>query len=599
MKRRRWIWAGVGIGLAALASAWVWVPRSAVNYLNRPETDVRRKISESLSSALGEPIEVGFRISDAGLTARFHLEVQFADIHLSSPTIDLFQTSVESATVDVPLWESFRTRRVILGNVTVRIPSVSLERDRNGVWPFLKIRDRMSASGAPDPTGRAAAEAPSESRVEVRSVEIQVDSARVRSGSDFGEVRCRLSLKSHWSVDPETTTVRIDSARIEQIQTLADSLPIELPAVEFSGEIIAAKNQPLKVHPLVLGSGADRITLHGDLTSPLNVRVQTDQFVDLDRIGLMPLLAARMPQVRIQRAQASLDIGVSGSAAAPKLDGTFTIRADQLSYRDIPIDNPVVEGRLTPSGLRSQISGRLFEGKFTARFSVPPHAAGMDITGKLSEARLAALGAFLPKKNVKLSGQADAAANLKQVSGDLRRVRGPVSISGRNVEISGLPTFGALAQSLNEIAAAVGKIGEGSLTELFGSVKGSARKAVSDQGTTAFDEVTVSADISNGTVRFNESRFSNSEMRITASGTAGLESGSLDLVAQITFLEPALQTIESSFARDILAKGVRLPVRGTLMNPVFDKESFLKQLLRQAGRKLIEGKLGDLLFKNR
>ncbi len=86
-------------------------------------------------------------------------------------------------------------------------------------------------------------------------------------------------------------------------------------------------------------------------------------------------------------------------------------------------------------------------------------------------------------------------------------------------------------------------------------------------------------------------------MLITAGGTVGLENGALDLTALVTFRDTGLQKFQSPLVRDILSKGVRLPIRGTLMNPEFDKESFLKPLARTAGKKILEEKLGDLLFQ--
>ena len=122
---------------------------------------------------------------------------------------------------------------------------------------------------------------------------------------------------------------------------------------------------------------------------------------------------------------------------------------------------------------------------------------------------------------------------------------------------------------------------------LLGKSKGDAESGgVAAKGTTEFDHADVAVNLSKGLALVEKAEFSNSEMTLNAVGKIHVDDGRLDMALQITFHESGLKNFSSSIVREIFSDGVAIPVRGSVMNPEFDKGSFIKSVARKAGRKI-------------
>ncbi len=509
-----------------------WVPKAALDYLNRPDTGLRQKLSQSLSEMLGEPAQVAFKISDVKLNAVLNLEIDLSDINIVSPTLSKLNATIQSAKFVVPLRESFIERKIIMETIRIHIPSLSIEPEKDGSWPLKKIFEKREADSHALPPGGGNA---GEGVVIVRSVELVVDLLRVRQKTSWEEFsglnfhanqnapysvrEVDLSVKKingieiglnasggadtknmsfwsgiasagpidletifgilrrqgiseieningnlkgtlYWTIYKDTIILDLYSAGLSNFKYPANGSTLTLPDLDVKGTMGFARGQPPLLSTLFLGKGPDHLTLSGFLAMPLNLHIQT-KYLDLDKMGLGPVLAARMPQIRIQRPRVRLDVGVTGQPDRPRVDGTFALISDRLVFRGVPIIAPEVSGRMTPSDMQGKLQGKLFSGELSGRFAGPADGSVIDLSGKLSGADISEINSFLPKKDVRLSGQAFVDADLKQVSENLKRMSGTVTLSGKSVGISGLPTFNSLAQSLNEIAAALEKIGQG------------------------------------------------------------------------------------------------------------------------------------------
>ncbi|OGH60327.1 MAG: hypothetical protein A3G34_09800 [Candidatus Lindowbacteria bacterium RIFCSPLOWO2_12_FULL_62_27] len=434
-----------------IAVACMWGPRWAIEYLNRPDTDLRRKISETLSGALGEPVRLAFTVSDARLTPAFKIEIELSPVEISSPTFDRLGGRIDAAFFEIPLIECILHRTARVDRVRVHAPFLRISPEPNGSWPF-QTRPGSVHDNTPPKTAVAPSNRPPPGLPEM---ELRIDSAMVR-----------------FRAPPENS----DWHHLQHINV--QILPAQKPGV---------------------------FLLDGRIRS------------------------------------------INGYPAG-------------LAFRAGP-------DLARPGAWKGHIEAEQ----------------------------------IVLKENVRLSGNADIQVDLHNVSDNLKTMSGSVSLSGTSVRVIGLPTFSALAHTLNDIADALGKILEGrwiaSLSDLLDRVTRSKQTLVTEQGTTAFDRVVAEARIADGRAQIDRARFENAEMDISAEGSVGLEKGEMDLTTRITFRAPALQKVESRLARAALARGFVLHIRGTLDRPVFDKESVLKPFLREAKEKILNGKVGDFLFK--
>lgn len=365
---------GVAV-LFILMAILVWRgPAYIMDYLNRPDTPVRQKISAALSETLGEPANLAFHISDARVTAGMHLVITVSDIRISSPALDRIGLSVRQATVDVLAGRSLARRRVVIESVHLHIPTLAYKRSPDGTWPH---------------------------EVLIR----QYESAERRAASD----------------------------------------------------------------------------------------------------------AAAPPDERPQ--------------AAPPDIGQIHIEVDDALIQPAP-----------------------------------------DLTADLKHLAIRYL--FQDQK---------------------------LTVEAGPVRLSGLPTFSGLATILNTIVETVetllgnplsttGKLAD-RVMRLIGK-RTSSGDAITSRGTTEFDDAVLVCRFTKDHVRLENAEFSNAEMRLRAEGTVTLAGGALDVTAGITLKEKGLEKMESGFVRGVFSEEVILPVRGTIMEPKFDKGACLKAIAKRAGKKL-------------
>ena len=236
----------------------------------------------------------------------------------------------------------------------------------------------------------------------------------------------------------------------------------------------------------------------------------------------------------------------------------------------------------------------IFSGRLEGMVSIPPAGSPVDISGKWTHVDLSKFNPLLKEKNIRLAGDAAVTADIKQFSvARPSGMRGELTVNGNAVEVSGLPTFSGLASTLNALADAVAALLEGpastagslakGLNRLLGKISGAAEGGINEKGTTRFDHVKGVVQLSNGQANIQSAEFSNADVSRHATGTVGLSDGKLDLNARIAFQEGGLKQFSSAIVRKIFSEGVDLPVPGTVMDPQFDKGSFIKPIARRAG----------------
>lgn len=198
--------------------------------------------------------------------------------------------------------------------------------------------------------------------------------------------------------------------------------------------------------------------------------------------------------------------------------------------------------------------------------------------------------------DAKLSPKPGVTAGMKDLHVNYRGVEGTLGMEAKQLNLSGVPTFSELATTLNAITDALSALLDGSLSiagkianKLAGLLdKGRRNKsneaADAAHQTTEFDEARIRVKFLDGTAKVEEAVFSNSEMTIRATGTVGLDDGKLNLTTQIAFQEEGLKKFSSSLTRKILSDGVSIPLRGTAMDPKFDKHVFLKEVMKHVGK---------------
>ncbi len=585
MKRWARVMAGLGLILLILG---ICLPGALIRYLNRPDTDFRKSVSDHCSRALGEPVTLNFTISRARLSPRLMLSVHLTGIEFRAETAGKLRMSIESVRVEIPVVRWLLDNSPSFHRVEIHIPHLSLERGPDGTWPFQKALDQKSKNQAAAKDEPMTAK-PRESRL--GRIVVIVDRLRIKWKSTWEEI---ADLHADLRHDPSKPEYRLEisAARFNSSQI---PLGIAAAAQNLSGPWVGSVDAgPVTLDALL--PHLRRLTV-GDLgaaTGRLRASISGVLPVDTDLpVGLW----IRMEQFRSAISGRPVDFPVlivSGQIAFPK-DGL--VRFENI-LAGTGADTVHLDGQIAGSAVTGRIQGRLFGGDLDGRFSGPLTFSSMDVSGRLAHADLSRINSHLGKSNIRLTGTADATADLKNVSSRVSRISGTMNLSARAVTVDGLPTFSQLSASLNEIIESIRKIGEGDvMTQVVGKMTATARGAIAQRGTTAFDQIEFAARCVNGVAHATDIRLDNADIRIRGGGTVDLTDGALQMTATILLKEPALKNVQSRFAREILSKEIVLPIHGTLMDPVFDKESVLKPLLRETGRKVIEEKLGDFLLK--
>lgn len=401
------------------------------------------------------------------------------------------------------------------------------------------------------------------------------------------------------------------------LKRLAAGAPAGLALPAGTAEVaLSYADGLLRLEPAVLAFGSSRIEARGSARVPegkgspaLDMTIRADALPLETLAPLAPALAAYGVS-----GKATLDLRVSGTAAAPSLSGKAKLAALAASASGLALTAGDLDAAFTPKNAKAELKGRLSGAELSLTVDAKDYGGAPDIRvdGRLSSLDLGAWTASRSKdgpeegKPASNGTAAETEGKTFKTSGKVRL--GPIRHPNFQAESAALEwSLGGIAPGFEKLGGKASlKIGAGKFEDLkLLAAKSQVAKVallplVVLQRTAglvklplfpafdkvAFSEITGNYAFANGVMTVKESHMDSSAGYVTTTGTADLARDKLDLRIAAKIGGALRGTISGPLA---------FYVRGTLASPevkpdvtAIIKQPGVEQVLDQ-GKKLLEG----------